>query len=226
MSFQYIITATRCWAANQTWIRWFLHWQNVDIMLNLSKVSPQFSVNIVLPTPKWLLESEYYNKWTILSIIVLYHKFRVVRRQRRFVSSKISIFEDIGWYITETWRSKFKQKLPLSIRKELFYIYWSLSNGTLKFQDTKPSKQILLKNEALQVFQILQYQWTLRHFYSKLLVYDILIPNWWCISLMEVLKHAIENLPIIEKRFLAKFVSSVSLSLNPKTSPKRPLINL
>ena len=41
------------------------------------------------------------------------------------------------------------------------------------------------------------------------------------------LKHAIENLPPREKRVVAKFVTAVSsLSLNPNTSPKRPLINL
>ena len=41
------------------------------------------------------------------------------------------------------------------------------------------------------------------------------------------LKHAIENLPPREKRVVAKFVTAVSsLSLNPNTSAKRPLISL
>ena len=41
------------------------------------------------------------------------------------------------------------------------------------------------------------------------------------------LKHAIEILPPREKRYLAKFVTAVSsMSLNPNTFPKRPLIDL
>ena len=39
-------------------------------MLYLSKVLRQFSVNIVLPEPKWLLESENYIKWTILGAVL------------------------------------------------------------------------------------------------------------------------------------------------------------
>ena len=85
-------------------------------MLYLSKVLRQFSVNIVLPEPKWLLESENYIKWTILFIIiVLSYKLWKVRRQKSFVNSRIP--KDIAWYITEPWM--FKQKLFLSIPKEL-----------------------------------------------------------------------------------------------------------
>ena len=45
---------------------WICSLKNVDIKLYLSKVSPQFSVNIVLPKPKCLLESENNIKWKIL----------------------------------------------------------------------------------------------------------------------------------------------------------------
>ena len=34
----------------------------------------------------------------------------MARRQRRFVNSKISKFEDIAWYITETWRFEIETK--------------------------------------------------------------------------------------------------------------------
>ena len=59
---------------------------------------------------------------------------------------------------------------------------------------------------------------SLRRFNIKLMVY---------IVGASFLKHAIENLPPRKKRVVAKFVTAVSsLSLNPNTSPKRPLINL